>query len=541
MSHEGGVENPRPILHGTSTAMDQDMISDGRPSAAGLRATTIERAYWPAVVMIFVGGLVLRALTFTEYWTGIHNAWGGAFYGNVARNFVKYGFRLTDFAPVVNTGVVDPTQFDVYFHHPVLSMWLTGASFFAFGVHEWSARLAPLLFSLLTMALVFEFSRATFGRATALFALLFFAVLPVDAYYATHLDPYGSMAIFFTALVVEAYRRWLDSGQTRYYAICAVAILLGCMTSWFTYFVVPLIVAHGWLVRRPALRRETLIRLFLLPAFAFVAFGVFLLHRSIALSDGRPELFGALVDRFLIRTVQLPLDRSAIAIQHLRHIWWLYTLPFVAMTAAWVVLFARDLWRKRLQTADWCIAILLAYGVLYALAFPGHLPAHDYFVRAYAPGVALACAVVLARALRRLNHPGSRRVVAGAVIVVTCWFAIATTRTLHAADNRNFGLTLRGFSEAVAGLTTPRDPIFTPIRDDRVMAYYVDRPMTFNLDTPEKLEAAVAGARGPYLIILPERNADRFPEMLSYLQERYSTRRDRGLFIFEGAAVPGVR
>src|SRR5688572_21712844 len=114
----------------------------------------LDRAFWPLVAAVFLAALALRVPTFLEPWVGSHNAWGGAFYGNVARNFVRYGYLQTEFAPVVSTGLVDPSQFEVYYHHPVLSMWLTGLSFHAFGIHEWSARLAPLVFGLLTIALV---------------------------------------------------------------------------------------------------------------------------------------------------------------------------------------------------------------------------------------------------------------------------------------------------------------------------------------------------------------------------------------------------
>jgi len=485
-----------------------------------------------------------------ELWTGVHNAWGGAFYGNVARNFVRYGWA-TAFAPVVNSGVVDPSQFELYYHHPPLTMWLTAVSFQAFGVHEWSARLAPLSFSLLTMALVFEFARAGFGKGTALCALLFMAVLPIDAYYASHLDPNSSMSIFFTALTVEGYRRWLHSGRDRDYAICVISIVLGCMTGWFTYLVVPGIVAHFWLTHRSAggpenvrstmARRGMWVRLCLLPAFAVVVFGLFLLHRQIAFSTGRHEIYDPLASRFLKRTVNYDVSRLAIMATYLKNIGRMYTPPFVALTAAWVVVFVHDYRKKRLQPADWCIAIMLSYGVLYAFAFPGHLLNHDFFVRTYAPGVALACAVVVSRAASALRRPLVRRVVIGVVIGGSCAVGIVRTRTLYSWDDRTNGRLLQGFGEAVAALTTPRDPVFLPIQDDQVLQYYVDRPITFDLDTREKLEAAVAAATGPYLIALPERNAGNFPELLAYLQERYPERRSKGLFIFQGAERSGLR
>jgi 4-amino-4-deoxy-L-arabinose transferase-like glycosyltransferase len=494
--------------------------------------------YWTAVVVVVLAGLALRIPTFTDGWNGVHNAWGGAFYSTIARNFLRYGFGATHFAPVTNTGVVDPSHFEIYYHHPVLTMWLTSVSFRIFGVQEWSARLAPLLFSLATMGLVVVMAREVFGRATALLALFFLAVVPVDVYYATHLDPYGSMAIFFTALTVEAYRRWSLTGRERHYALCAAAIVLGCMTSWFTYLVLPAIVAHGWLAQRSRWPTGMRLRLLALPAFAVLVFGFFMIHRQVAMAGARPELFAPLSERLLLRTVNLPLDRVEIATTYLRHIWWLYTPPFVLLTAAWVALSIWTFRRWKRDVGQWCVPILLSFGILYALVFPGHLPAHDYFVRTYAPGVAIACAIVVTRGAALLTSRLARIAFVAGVVVLTAAFAVENVRTLRAADGTTNGVVLRGFGEAVAALTAPRDPVFTPIRDDRVLSYYVDRPITFDLNTPEKLDSAATSARGNYLVIVPERNAEKFPEMLRHLRANYRERHDQDLFIFSAREHP---
>ena len=489
------------------------------------------------VPAILLAGVALRVQTFTRPWTGVHNAWGGAFYGNVARNLVRYGFVATAGGPVVNSGVVDPSQFEIYYHHPVLSVWFTAASFQLFGIHEWSARLAPLVFSVLTMGLVLVFARSVFGDATALIATLFMAVLPVDAYYATHLDPYSSMAIFFTALAVDAYRRWLLSSRDRHFALCVTAIMLGCLTAWYTYLVIPPIFAHFWLLHRGPKSRAMWIRVWSLPALAVALFGLFLLHRSIALA-GHAEVYDSLSDRLLKRTTELPSSRVVIFKTYLRAILTLYTLPFVALMAAWVLLFVNDLRTRRLRGTEWFIVILLSYGLLYGLAFPGHLLSHDYFTRSYAPGVALACAVVVMRLAAALRQPLLRFAVVGGTIAAVCVVATMTTQRLYAADDDRNPLLLKGFGEVIAGLSTPRDAVLMPTGEDRVLQYYVDRPMTFALDTPVKMQAAASGAKGAYLIAIPERSATRFAELIAHLEQRYTLRKERGLMVFVPASEP---
>lgn len=43
------------------------------------------------LAVILVCGTLLRLQDVTAPWVGRHNAWGGATYGHIARNYVTYG------------------------------------------------------------------------------------------------------------------------------------------------------------------------------------------------------------------------------------------------------------------------------------------------------------------------------------------------------------------------------------------------------------------------------------------------------------------
>ena len=489
--------------------------------------------------MVFALALALRLPTFVEPWVGVHNAWGGAFYGNVARNFLRYGMWTTAFAPVVNSGVVEPSQFEVYFHHPVLSMWLTAVSFSMFGIHEWSARLMPLLFSMLTIVMVFRIALATASRSQALMALVIMAVLPVDTYYSAHLDPNNSISIFFTVFAVDAYRRWSAGHRRGDFVQLAVALAMGCLSGWFTYLVIPGLVLHGWFSRPAGERRAVIVSLAVLPAISIAVFGLFLLHRKIALAGIGPEVFDALSDRLLKRTVSLQAGRVEILKAYLHQLLSLYTLPMVGLSIAWLIMFAGDLRRGAVSLGEWCVVLLWSYGFLYAMAFPGHLLSHDFFVRPYAAGVALAAASVLYRAGARITTPSGHAAFLGSAIALIGVVTTLQTRALFNADDRFNGTLLRGFGEAVASRSTLRDPVFLPIRDDRVLQYYVDRPLTFDLSTPERLADAARKVRGPFLILVADRNWVSYPELTAYLQKTYPEQRTPGLHIFLGNRPPG--
>jgi 4-amino-4-deoxy-L-arabinose transferase-like glycosyltransferase len=509
-------------------------------------AAAVARGFSPArfravLLLVVVLGLAFRLQNFTAPWVGGHNAWGGAFYGNVARNFLQYGVRETRLAPVVSTGLVDPSRFEFYYHHPPLTMWLTAAGFAAFGVHEWVARLAPLVFSLLTIVLVAGFARRLFGPSAALLAALFMAVIPGDVYYGAHLDPNGSMSIFFTTLAVERYYRWSVERRRRDYWIAIAAIVLGCATGWFTYLIIPGILAHAWWSARrhaggqPDTQWARLAPVLALPLAACVVFGLFFLHRNLAFAAGQREIFDDLGTRLLKRTVNFEMSRAATMVQYILHIGSLYTLPFMVLMLAWVGTFIADLRAGRTSDRDWWIPILLSYPLLYAFAFPGHLPGHNFFVRPYGPAVAMASALVVLRAGAAVAPGATRRAVVAAVVGVTLVVAGLRTRALHTMDDYELGAMYQRVGLAVAAVTTPRDAVFLPTKDDRIFQYYLDRPVTFAVDTPEKLAAAAARARGRHVVVVPA-NTGRFADFVSHLKNRYAVLHTGEIYIFEGSS-----
>jgi hypothetical protein len=316
-----------------------------------------------------------------------------------------------------------------------------------------------------------------------------------------------------------------------------VAIVLGCATGWFTYLVIPGIVAHGWLLHRPAERRAMLARLWPLPVVAVGVFGLFIVHRQIALSGARPEVFDPLADRLVMRTIDFGAERSAIMWKYAGDVRNLYTLPIVVLASVWLSYFVHGLWTRRLRPADWCILLLWVYGLLYALAFPGHLKNHDFFVRTYAPGVAIACGVAVWRLASAVRQPIARWALIGFVLTAVSTAGISQTRYRYGQDGLRNGPLLQGFGQAVAALTTPRDAVFLPF-GDAVLQYYVDRPMTFDVNSPEALKGAAARVNGPYLIMVPERSANEHQDFLRYLRDQYPEHRAPGLFMFVGGQRP---
>lgn len=500
------------------------------------------------LVLVVGSGVILRGRDAFGPWDGRHKAWGGAVYGNIARNLLRYDVAETFFAPLTNTGpVVSQAEFEYYYHYPPLVVSMVAASFRVFGVHEGSARVVPLAFSLLTMALVFAFALRFWDRRTAVAALVIVSFLPVEIYYADHVDVYGPPAVFFSLLAVFGYAVWFQERRRRYLALALGAIVLGCLTAWFTYFVAALLSAHALFVA-PRTRRPQL-HVAAAPALAaVVVFGAFLLHRHLLPEADDSEVMGTLVEKLLIRSdwtelavrtdtgwVAASLPRFAAHIGRLHLL--MLGLPAVVLAAGWV---AGALVRIRsgLPDRDWFLLVLLGFGLLHGLAFPMLLPGHDFLQRAFAPGVALAGAVALTGLANWLQSRwgapvGTTVLIAGLGLTTVVGVAQAREmRSPSAADQL-----LKDWGTWVRGVTAPETVLLFAGGQDRVFGYYLERRTRWDVTSEAELVKALAPG-SEYVFVMFERDVSSTPGLVAALEARGAPATWNGLRLYRPPATP---
>lgn len=491
-----------------------------------------------AIVAILAGGAFLRAHDLNNGWVGKHNAWGGAMYGGIARNTVRYGWWATGFGPVTNSGRVSPEHFEYYYHYPPLLNWMVSSAFSVFGVHEWSARIVPILFSVALMVLIFVLAQRLFSNGVAMIALLFSSVIPVEAFYGAHVDVYNSLPVFFTALAVCGYSRWLESSRGRDLALCVAGVVLGCMSAWFTFFLVPLVVVHYFFLRdngNAAVDR----RIWLIPLGAVAVFALFLLHRHFLLMGGKTELMGSLLDKLRLRTsIETPAgqntDIAGLALKHERDLRRLYSDPLLLLAASWVVFLAADAVRRRLQLRDWIVMMLFGYGFLHNLIFPSLLLGHDYMVVCYVPAIAISSAVVVDRLGARVRRTWGEAPYGAALatmLLVTLSAETSATRRLY-SDESQYGNTLRRWGTAIQSQSRDTDLVFTCSGEDHILDYYADRQMKFSIETPQQLQAA-SKQRAGRLLACPETETAKHPELTQYLDAAYQRRNVAGMTLYD--------
>lgn len=145
-----------------------------------------------------------------------------------AQNHLRYGFALTRAVPVVN--LIDGTP-NYYRSHPPLVPILIALSFKMFGIHEWSARLVPIIFSLLELLFFYLLIEFISGKRTALFSSIVMIFLPMFNYYGRIVN-YESVTLGITVAFLYFFFKFVYTQKKMYLVFLLSVALLGMMSDW---------------------------------------------------------------------------------------------------------------------------------------------------------------------------------------------------------------------------------------------------------------------------------------------------------------------
>lgn len=460
-------------------------------------------------------------------------------YGNIGRNYLKYGYLATQLGPVSSLGSVTPSEFEYYYHYPPLLYWLVSLSFKCFGVAEWSARLVPLAFSVATLILIYLIGARLFDRRVALLATAFAAIMPMEAYYGAHLDVYGPVAVAFSLLGFYGYIRWLRSRRTKDLSLCVAGVVFGCMTSWFTYFLIPLILAHHFWFHYWRERNARDLRLLILPVSAIGVFAFFISHRKWLLRSNS-EVAGSLGEKFFQR-ISFGEDPMHLMAKHFGDVLNFYTLPLSFLAVAWAGFFVRDLFKKQLQESDWLLLVLLGYGVLHNIVFPGLLDGHNYMARCYTPALALGAALASLRILAFAGKAAPPQIVTAAAyfsfaLIVAC--GIQTTSARFGSDYAAWFYELRRTGQSIHAAISDRDLVLMPVADD-VLNYYIDRPVRAPVTTLAEVLEISRQRDGRCFYACPAPQVDSITSLITELDMKFPRIRRDDPIIFALDAQSG--
>jgi hypothetical protein len=179
-------------------------------------------------------------------------SWEIAFQEIIAKNHLIYGFGQTHFVSVIS--VVDGQNIYHLGHQPLLQI-LIAISYFFFGIHEWSARIVPILSSLGTIILIYAIAYRVWDQRTALSAAFFAAFMPMSAYFGRVVN-FEPLVLFFILLFAWACLMRSETNNKKYFVLAVIAIILGGLTDWPFFLILPFFVIISLITRERI--RETL-------------------------------------------------------------------------------------------------------------------------------------------------------------------------------------------------------------------------------------------------------------------------------------------
>jgi 4-amino-4-deoxy-L-arabinose transferase-like glycosyltransferase len=442
--------------------------------------------------LLVVAAALARVYGIDRPWSyGDHDGWGGAFYSNIARNYVRYGYLATELAPVTSTGDTPKEEWRYYLTHPPFIGLAVSSSFHLFGEHEWSARIVPLVFSLANILLVFRLAGSLWPRKTALVAAALLGFVPMEVFYATHVDPQGPPVTFAALALLLAYRE----GRP---LLAAAAFVLGAGFDWPIHYMAGLIAVHALVIERGKKRWAVL-----LPAGSIVLVLGFLTYaHRVAPDPEQHYIQSSATDSFLFWTGlkvtrgHIPGHRMARpgAGEWLAREWGyfeeLYGAPLLLLAIVGVV--AAGGARERSY-----LALVLLWGAAHIAIFPMGAFVHDYWMTYLAPGLALAAARALVflteRLTTRLAPKHASRVATAALVgaVVTLgatWVARSVGRIETSRDDPAlFGMKLHE-------LAAPDEGILSLSPFDARDAYYADRRIRDGVNSVALFQESLGGS-----------------------------------------------
>jgi 4-amino-4-deoxy-L-arabinose transferase-like glycosyltransferase len=119
-----------------------------------------------------------------------------------------------------------------YAYYPPLFDLVTTAFFSVLGVNEVAGRLVAVTFAVLSIWLLFEFTKRTYGAKNALIASVLLGMMP-GVFWLSRVTMLETMLIFFFTLVMFAFYTWLvKDGSNRALVFAGLALGIGVLAKY---------------------------------------------------------------------------------------------------------------------------------------------------------------------------------------------------------------------------------------------------------------------------------------------------------------------
>src|SRR3989338_8974427 len=399
--------------------------------------------------LILLSSIMLLYQVAKPFWG--HHDFNNAFYGNMARNLVRFSILDTKLAQVTSSGRPSVSDFSFHTHHPPLLIWALGVSYLLFGVTELSTRLVPIAFSVGTLFTFYMLIKKTVNSKTAVIASFFWIVTPLYIYF-------GKMAVqeipvlFFVLLGLYSYA----AGKVK---LLYFSTFLAALSGWPGYYLIPTIWLWS-LLRTGKIAKN-------ITALPIVAIGVFAFHLFQNHVVTGSTIGGGFLNSFVLRSSDIPLFEYAR--KELSWILAYFTKPFVTLAAGGLIISL--IHRKAL------ILVLFFFGILHLIFFRQAAFRHDYLIYYLLPAVSLGAALFLTHMIR------NKFFLTSTTLLIIAFSLSLSFRFTGALQGSNYGRIAVQAGKNIATKTSPNERVTLINKEiynnfDWQVRFYADRNLT---------------------------------------------------------------
>jgi len=458
-------------------------------------------------------------------------ATGGAFYGLLARNYLRIPWSDTHGIPVLTVGRLAGAPLVFYPDHPPLVPLLIVPLYRMFGAGEWQARLPTSIATVLSVLVLYRLVRRGSGERVAMTAAACFAAMPMVLHFGGQPEVLAMPLVLGALLTVDAYLVLCRDPGWGALARAAAAFTVAAASDWPAFIMMPILALH-FALTEPRVRWPWMVAL---GAWAVALFAALYVYIAVAAHLRWDWMVPLLKGRTAIgvRSPFTAAEWLRTAGYFNRHC---HTLPLMAAAVVWPIVSVLPGGRRQEGAA--AAGLLLAWGTLHVLIGRQGVYNHEWWWWPLTPGIAAAAALF---AELSIAAAGRRASAAAPLLlgITVCLFAVWTTireyRHLYPPPQTGVFTTLEVGAAIQAAAPQPDDLVMLAWSgQDPELWFYGDRPLRTGIwsidDFEERLLAADADLAFGYLQPWPARAAGfvfpviaiaGMPDLHAYVQARY--------------------
>ena len=455
------------------------------------------------LLLILVSGLFLRTVNISRDFVGLHEFYC-AREAATARNYLQLGFGPTKFGPVISVDPMMQEGYLYYLHHPFLSSLLVSGVFLVFGVHEWSARLVPLFFSVLILLMIYLIGKRLWNEKVGLWAAFFANCIPMSLYYGRHVGR-ESLVLFFTLALAYMYILWLEHRAKHHLIFMVILMVLGCLSGWASYYIVPFLILHYFVVARRFISfQKGRYSIFILPLVCCIVFTLFLLLTGFltgSVSGGTARdvgIFEAAVSRMEHKhflTSGFYRDMFQVVVNYFNPV-------VIIFFMWWVVSFFRER-KNRVSLRETFLLMLFLFGFTEFVLFPQMAYQHHHVLYYLIAPLSIAASLGIQR-VRMMER----------IMILTVFLYTAFGFTANLYSHTNTNIERFNLAKVLGGVTQPNDKIMMAVPYFiSYIEFYANREVTYGVYGFEEQKIEDYVKSGIYRLYLAD-NAYGIPEYL---------------------------